>query len=1402
MNNRLIDYLDSLKRGDMDVEGVRDGLRADLDRGQIDAQEMMQGLRQAHEDQALTTSDYTVLTQFVADHTVHGEEQPSTGTGSDPDDPSMTRLATHLVSDSTGDTADTTVDVGARLRDRFILDEVLGIGGMGTVYRGRDMLKVEAQDRNPFVAVKVLNDSFKKRPDAFIALQREASRQQRLAHPNIATVYDFDRSKGVMFITMEYLDGHTLDAFIKGEVRDRGGLPLHEVMPILKDICAALDYAHARGIVHADFKPGNCFITQTHNVKVLDFGIARAMKDPNAEARDETLFDPRSIGALTPAYASPEMLLNSADADPRDDVYALACVTYELLTGKHPFHRVPADQAMQENSTMKRVKHLSRRQNEALIRALSFKREDRTASAKEFLDDLTGTSVLPSWPLIAGAAAVFVLLVAILTIPSLLDRRAADAVLAQLESGTGEDIEQGLAALVDLTPEHQTRVRQAARGPLLQYFRDSFDLAINQPDFDVDYPGLEKMVDRASQLFPDSAILDTLSQEFDQRYAQHLSELAEQFEDSLAPEHLVPDDNRLDLHDVIHRLTTIDPGNPLLVDARIGSAYAAAIDASITAEDYDNARLLVDAGLELAPDDPRLVDQLAQVSAIEQEIARLGRISDLESQLRDQVNAVTTVSMLPELDATIAELGSLAAESNAVTEAGQVLAERLQGEIDAVANAPTLPMVREFVDQYGARWATLGQTEVLTTLENRAAELRLEQDRLAEEISAAVLSYPVQTSTGDDVGELITALRRIDPADNRADLLLDEAINRHLLQASDLTAQARWDEARVALNEALALAPADAADKVRQQLSNVDSAEQAALAAAERNQRLAEEQRQQELLAAEAARRRAAEEERQRNITVAADNLNIAIQQTNRGDIRNAVAQVRSRQRELAALDADHEMLSRVDRQLITTLTQRIRQESDIDAAINMAAAALTALDNPSEIKRIHDGLITQRQQQLDQQRLAQLTATEQELARLTTNTRLLTSRDGRQRIERLLTEIETLSADDSARMQRAQTIYVDALIAASDELANANRFSNARSTLAAARSISPQYPALQRAESRVAAQQTAYQQTRAQQERSAAIIALEQRTRNEIKAGELSRAANALNEYRTLAGDTEFASTTAPRLLARAYQSVAQQRLNAGAFSDARSAVDAGLGYRPNDADLARLKTAVANAELSYRIDRWFAGDSTLNASNAEQLMGQFERGGGDIQAARSTWSRTALARLDQLDDNLSAHNQYLALVKRLLPDSTELARRTPLRPIPEPAPQIDPEPEPETELAQADDRPPPIQERTPEPVAQKELLLADVLGRWCAGQVEIRFDANRMTMTNGPQVRETYQVNQYILGTDALEVHWEVRGLGEMIMQFEGFGEVVGEMTQKRGRLANRGRWQDYNRKFSRCR
>ncbi|QSN62891.1 serine/threonine-protein kinase [Caballeronia sp. M1242] len=301
------------------------------------------------------------------------------GAGSDPSG-ATSGQATQVLADT-----EQVKGVGDTLNNRFVLEECLGIGGMGTVYKALDLRKLEASDRRPYVAIKVLNLQFRGNPKSLIALQREARKAQQLAHRNIVTVYDFDRDNAIVYLTMEYLSGQPLSKMLR--TPNYKGMPFEQVFPLFKGMATALAYAHERGFVHCDFKPANVFVTDASEVKVIDFGIARAIQRPEEES-EATVFDPGSLGALTPAYASPEML-EHREPDPRDDIYALACITYELLTGKHPFDRVPATQAKSAGMKPQRPEQLGNKQWKALKAALAFEREARTPTVAQFLDEIS-----------------------------------------------------------------------------------------------------------------------------------------------------------------------------------------------------------------------------------------------------------------------------------------------------------------------------------------------------------------------------------------------------------------------------------------------------------------------------------------------------------------------------------------------------------------------------------------------------------------------------------------------------------------------------------------------------------------------------------------------------------------------------------------------------------------------------------------------------------------------------------------------------------------------------------------------------------------------------------------------------------------------------------------------------
>lgn len=290
-------------------------------------------------------------------------------------------LAARAQDDGAGASAERMKGVGETLNGRFVLEECIGFGGMGTVYKALDLRKLEASDRKPYIAIKVLNVQFRGHPKSLIALQREARKAQALAHPNIVSVYDFDRDGPMVYLTMEYLQGRPLSQVLRAP--GFAGLPYADVLRIATGMANALSYAHGRGFVHCDFKPGNVILTDTGNVKVIDFGIARLFQKSEEDV-DVTVFDPGSLGALTPAYASPEML-ERREPDPRDDIYALACICYELLTGRHPFNRVSSAQARSSGMKPQRPAGLGRTPWHALRCGLALERDARTPTVARFI---------------------------------------------------------------------------------------------------------------------------------------------------------------------------------------------------------------------------------------------------------------------------------------------------------------------------------------------------------------------------------------------------------------------------------------------------------------------------------------------------------------------------------------------------------------------------------------------------------------------------------------------------------------------------------------------------------------------------------------------------------------------------------------------------------------------------------------------------------------------------------------------------------------------------------------------------------------------------------------------------------------------------------------------------------
>jgi serine/threonine protein kinase len=269
-------------------------------------------------------------------------------------------------------------EIGRVLRNRYVLESRLGSGGMGTVFKAMDRYRCDLAEDNQHVAIKFLHEETDSRSEVLSNLRREFYCAQALSHRSIVKVYEMDWDDDVAFFTMELLEGELLSAALERSPP----FSRSYAWAIILEVGDALAHAHARNVVHGDLKPSNIMITNSGELRILDFGAS------HAPTRKRLSTDESPKVKLTPAYACCE-LLEGQQADPRDDLYALACLSYELLAGMHPFHRRRSTEARDRGLVARRPPGLTRRQWRTLAMGLSWSREGRSISVRDWVANLT-----------------------------------------------------------------------------------------------------------------------------------------------------------------------------------------------------------------------------------------------------------------------------------------------------------------------------------------------------------------------------------------------------------------------------------------------------------------------------------------------------------------------------------------------------------------------------------------------------------------------------------------------------------------------------------------------------------------------------------------------------------------------------------------------------------------------------------------------------------------------------------------------------------------------------------------------------------------------------------------------------------------------------------------------------
>ncbi|WP_339805674.1 serine/threonine-protein kinase [uncultured Marinobacter sp.] len=291
--------------------------------------------------------------------------------------------------------------LGMVLNARYRIVSLIASGGMSDVYKAVDLHLEQAGSKDNLVALKILRTSLTRDVAARSLLAREAAKSRRLSHPNIIRVHELNHDGENWFLVMELLDGEPLSRIIQ---RARpNGLKWKGCKAVLRQVSDALAFSHKQGIVHADLKPSNIFFTKEGTIKLLDFGVSRALQSHqpedylNPRTEDET-----SIYGYTPAYASPDLIAGK-DPTPQDDLYALGCISFELLSTRHPFDREKVSERQLAKARLRKPRGMPARFWRVTRQQLRYQPKGSS------LDELQATlSPLPwsTWGLTAGTLVV------------------------------------------------------------------------------------------------------------------------------------------------------------------------------------------------------------------------------------------------------------------------------------------------------------------------------------------------------------------------------------------------------------------------------------------------------------------------------------------------------------------------------------------------------------------------------------------------------------------------------------------------------------------------------------------------------------------------------------------------------------------------------------------------------------------------------------------------------------------------------------------------------------------------------------------------------------------------------------------------------------------------------------
>ncbi|WP_415896076.1 protein kinase domain-containing protein [Neptuniibacter sp. PT34_22] len=1172
------------------------------------------------------------------------------------------------------DKTDHTLNVGSIIKDRFRLIEFIGCGGMGDVFKAEDQRRIDAQDVETLIAIKVLNNNFRDHPESLRSLQREARKTQNLAHPNIVNVFDFDRDQHHVYMTMELMLGEPLNKVIKANPK---GLALDTVFRYVAEMGAALSYAHRRDIVHSDFKPSNIFLDQ-NTIKVFDFGIARAAKEGQADT-----FDAGELGALTPNYASPEMLEGVFQADPKDDIYALACITYELLTGKHPFtekgKKVPADQARDKGLAPAPIKSLKRKQWKALKQGLSFDPALRTHSVDQFLQgflpETQQAGLLAKWYVWPLAATVLSAL-AYFPVRDFLDEKELDDLADELKNGSESDILNWLGEVESMPEEERIRYFNDTRvkSSLTKFFISRMNDQINEDQ----YAEAERVAARALQIYEDSRRLSDQRELVSKRKAGRLNELNIELNNYLSSELNVFIEKIEQFPKLFDSIKRVDHKNPMLEDPRVPHRMVEAVDLLAEQNQFERAETVSGVAKGIFPENQAIIVADNQMKQLKGRFEQAKLISNYEKELAS-VDKLTQLSDLSSFKKAVSELNRLAPQSKTLIQFKNQASPIIEGHLAKMMTEAQWFSAKDQFAQY--------QLYLNDGVSND----------LSQKIEEGIQSY--QTSLAENEKTILKAIEQGNLT--KAERLLDqfEAPSEIKQTVATRLAKAYLKDARIAREKSQWEQSISLIEKARS--INTDAGFSQLL---DTELQIIEQNRN----ASSSGDMKQLKAEREAEIADYQKQLNVLLTQPLNSSLLNDVQHALDK---VEQLRPDHPLLKDIPQRFASSYlnqAEQLEQQGNLKGAAELLTEYNTAFpDNPqieTALNTFDQGLAEQAQSERFNQLKQDIS---QQLSQVSQNA------NWESELNQSLKEIGSLGATEH-QIASLNTNIALQLSKVASQYSDEKRFSEALDLLAKAETFDPSLGTLKGLEQQITASQAAWEKDKQIKKQQAEVQGLKQTLQTQLQANDLPRAEQSYKQLQKMLGENDpYIQSEANPAFVETYLRLADQLARQTRLSKAAQLLESAKKYSV-DTTVIDEKIAGYNRDAKlWRIGQAIRSISYDSFVLAHQQLTEIEPELEDERAKKlhTDLTNAVLKRYEQLKGSRAeAANKLIRKAKELYPDHAEI-QKIKLNKLATKPPEPEP-PEPKPEPVKTEEAKPEVTE--PKPSVQPPKVTAT--GKACS--------------------------------------------------------------------------------------